>query len=80
MSGARIKDKEVLDNRIRGRIFRYITGNPGAHYNRIRTALGLNNGTLSYHLDVLEKKEYIMSVQDGYRRYYTVKSRLRIRR
>ena len=66
----RIKKKHVLDHFTRGRIYGYIETNPGAHYNMIRDALSLNNGSLTYHLRMLEKTEYINSKKAGKCRYF----------
>jgi WD40 repeat protein/predicted transcriptional regulator len=68
---SRIKKEQVLDNEIRGMIRGYIIANPGDNYNSIKRALNLNNGTLAYHLRVLEKAKAIQSKQDGiYKRFY----------
>jgi predicted transcriptional regulator len=69
-TGSLIRKEEALDNFIRGQIFGYITANPGAHYNRIREELDLNNGAIIYHLDALEKLGYISSYEDGCRKCY----------
>ena len=66
----RIKKKHVLDHFTRGRIYGYIEANPGAHYNIIRDALAVNNGSLTYHLRMLEKTEYINSKKAGKCRYF----------
>ncbi|MDI6856629.1 MAG: CARDB domain-containing protein, partial [Candidatus Thermoplasmatota archaeon] len=61
----------ALDQFTRGRIYNYIELNPGAHYNSIRSSLNLGNGTLSYHLKILEKESYIRTETEGmYRRFY----------
>jgi len=66
----RIKKKHVLDHFTRGRIYGYVEANPGAHYNIIRESLGLNNGSLAYHLRMLEKTEYVISRKAGKCRYF----------
>jgi predicted transcriptional regulator len=67
----RIKQEEILDNYTRGQIKGYITANPGDHYNSIKNALELNNGTLAYHLRKLESESIIKSRTDGiYKRFY----------
>ncbi|MEW6069656.1 MAG: CARDB domain-containing protein, partial [Candidatus Thermoplasmatota archaeon] len=61
----------VLDQFTRGRIYEHIKLNPGTHYNSIKSSLDLGNGTLSYHLTVLEKEGYIRSETEGiYKRFY----------
>ncbi len=72
----RERDK-VLDNFVRGQIYGFIQANPGTHYNFIKRALDLNNGTLAYHLNVLEDDELIISQSDGfYRRFYPKEARI----
>lgn len=68
---SKIRREEVLDQFTRGKIQGYITAYPGEHYNSIKAQLGMNNGSLAYHLRVLEREGYVTSVRDGmYRRYY----------
>jgi predicted transcriptional regulator len=58
------KDK-ILDQRTRGLIQGYITANPGANYTIIRDNLDLADGTLTYHLQVLEREGFIYSIREG---------------
>ena len=68
---SKLHHDEVLDHFIRGQIYGYIKANPGEHYNAIKESLELTNGTLSHHLNVLEKEEYIYSKRDKfYTRFY----------
>lgn len=62
---SRLRRKEVLDNEIRGMIRGYVTANPGDHFAAMREALRLKNGTLAYHLTVLEKERIVKSIRDG---------------
>jgi len=67
----KIKNVEVLDHYLRGKIHGYIIANPGEHYNQIKDALCLNNGSLAYHLRVLEREGYVKSLREGvYKRFY----------
>ena len=68
----RIQKEDVLDQFVRGQIYGFIRTNPGAHYNQILRQIGVKNGTLSYHLGVLEKTELIKSRREGlkYRAFY----------
>ncbi len=68
----RISKEDVLDQFVRGQVYGYIKTNPGVHYNQIRRGIGIKNGTLSYHLRVLEKTELIKSRREGmrYRAFY----------
>ena len=58
------KDK-ILDQRTRGLIEGYITANPGCNYTIIRDNLSLADGTLTYHLQVLEREGYVYSIREG---------------
>ncbi len=67
----RIKREYLLDNFTRGRIYGYVEANPGDHFNAIKRALGLKNGSLAYHIRTLEREGYIISKRDrGYTRFY----------
>ncbi|MEM0466146.1 MAG: winged helix-turn-helix transcriptional regulator [Candidatus Thermoplasmatota archaeon] len=68
----RIQKEDVLDQFVRGQIYGFIKTNPGVHYNQIRRKIDVKNGTLSYHLWVLEKTELIKSRREGlrYRAFY----------
>ena len=61
----KLRREEVLDHFTRGRIYGYITANPGDHYNSIQKALDIANGTFAYHIRVLEKEGYVRSVWEG---------------
>jgi predicted transcriptional regulator len=70
---SRIRKDAVLDNFTRGMIYGFIMSNPGVHYNFIKQKLGLNNGSIVYHLTVLERQELIKSEKVGlYKRFYPV--------
>ncbi len=67
----KIKKDDILDHFVRGQVYGYIKANPGEHYNSIKKALSLKNGTLVYHLKTLEREEFIKSVVDGrFKRFY----------
>jgi predicted transcriptional regulator len=63
----KIQKEDVLDHFVRGQIYGYIKAYPGAHYNQIMRELDIKNGTLSYHLYILEKTGTIKSRKEGYR-------------
>ncbi len=68
---SKLSKKDILNHEIRGLIRGYIIANPGDHYSSIKRNLDLNNGTLAYHLRVLEQNGLIKSMYDGiYKRYY----------
>jgi len=45
----------VLENETRRRIYMHLLRSPGDHYRGIMRALGIGNGNLSYHMQVMEK-------------------------
>ena len=63
----KIQKEDVLDHFVRGQIYGYVKVYPGAHYNQIMRELDIKNGTLSYHLYILEKTGIIKSRKEGYR-------------
>jgi predicted transcriptional regulator len=74
---SKLSQKKVEDHEVRGLIRGYILANPGDHYSSIKKKLNLNNGTLAYHLKILEEREYIRSRRDGiYKRYYPMRMRI----
>jgi len=73
----KIKRERVLDHFVRGQIFGYIQANPGEHYNAIKDALGLTNGSLAHHLRTLEREQFVKSKRYGlYRRFYPMNYRM----
>jgi len=74
---SKIKREHVLDHFVRGQIYGYVLANPGEHYNAIKMALGLTNGSLAHHLKTLEREEFIKSKRFGlYRRFYPINMRV----
>jgi len=67
---ARRKRDELLDQENRGMIRGYLLVHPGDSYSDIRRNLGLSNGTLSYHLTVLEREGIIQSQTRGSRKLF----------
>jgi predicted transcriptional regulator len=68
---SKIKREKVLDHFIRGQIFGYVMANPGEHYNGIKQALDITNGSLAHHLRTLEREHFVQSKRFGlYRRFY----------
>ncbi|MFQ6128132.1 MAG: PKD domain-containing protein [Thermoplasmata archaeon] len=73
----KLKRKDILDHFLRGQIYGYIKVHPGENYSTIKRNLQLNNGTLTYHLDVLEREGLIISKQKGSRKvFYPVGMRI----
>jgi outer membrane protein assembly factor BamB/DNA-binding MarR family transcriptional regulator len=72
----RIRKVEVLDHYTRGRIMGYLQSNPGVNYNSIKDELSLNNGTLTYHLQVMEREGFIKSQRIGlHKRFYPINAK-----
>lgn len=70
---SQLKREDVESQVTRKRILDYIKVNEGANFNTIKTDLNFNNGTLSYHLAVLERNKIITSRRAGkYRLFYSV--------
>jgi DNA-binding MarR family transcriptional regulator len=58
------KDK-VLNQFLRGQIYGYIMAYPGENYSSIKKAMGVENGTLTHHLYILEREGFVTSRVDG---------------
>ncbi|MEW5759791.1 MAG: winged helix-turn-helix transcriptional regulator, partial [Candidatus Thermoplasmatota archaeon] len=68
---SRKAEDEILDNEIRGKIYLYILSNPGASYGMIKRGIAVGNGTLTYHLQVLQQWNQIDAKNDGiFKRFY----------
>jgi predicted transcriptional regulator len=68
---SKIKRVEVLDHYVRGKIMGIVQLNPGQTYTSIKDELDLPNGTLSYHLKVMEQEEFLFSRREGLlKRFY----------
>ncbi len=70
-SYTRLKRRSILDNLNRKNIFEHIKANSGIHFKKLLRELNFKPGALSYHLNILEKGEYIKSIQHGnMRKFY----------
>ena len=68
----KIKREKVMDHFVRGRIYEFVCQNPGVNYSAIKQQFKLTNGTVTYHLSMLERQEFIRAKQDGiYKRYFS---------
>ena len=77
---SKIKRANLLKHAVRKRIHEYVKENPGAHYRAILDELDLSMGVLTYHLNRLEKGEYLRSRQDGmYRRFFVTGRRTEVK-
>ena len=66
----RLTKDTILRQKLRSLIFEYIQSEPGASFSAVRDSLGLQNGTASYHLGVLEREGFVQSTVRGHRRFY----------
>jgi predicted transcriptional regulator len=67
---SRLKKEKILDQFVRGQIYGMIRIKPGVHYSDIKEALGVGNGTLAYHLSVLEREGFIKSSRKGFKKLF----------
>ncbi len=68
----RLKEDDLLKQKNRKKIYDHIMDNPGDHFREIQRAVDLEVGTLSHHLNILEKEQLIVSEQDGNNRLFWV--------
>jgi predicted transcriptional regulator/uncharacterized protein YegL len=68
----RLREDDLLKQENRKKIYEYIMNNPGDHFRAIQRAVELEVGTLSHHLNILEKEQLIISEQDGNNRLFWV--------
>ncbi|MGI0149575.1 MAG: winged helix-turn-helix transcriptional regulator, partial [Thermoplasmata archaeon] len=74
---SKIKREDVLDHFVRGQIYGYIMSHPGEHYNSLKDALKVTNGTLAHHLRTLEMGGFIKADRDGvFKRFYPVEMQI----
>ena len=62
----------LLDNPNRNLIYSYIETNPGAHISEIVNNIGLNRGTVKYHIKALEVQNKIEACNDDRKIRYLV--------
>jgi predicted transcriptional regulator len=77
-----VLNSRLLANPQRNAIYELIKETPGIHFRKVMRILSLKPGALSYHLNVLEKKNLIKSIQNGeYRCFYPegIRSDLKIK-
>ena len=67
---SRVSKENAQDNFTRGQILGYLKANPGVNYRKLKEALNLGNGNLTYHLRVLEKQGLIRSRNKGLKKYF----------
>lgn len=70
---ARRRRNELLEHQTRGMILGYLLVHPGDTYSHLKQNLQLSNGTLSYHLVVLEREGILRAQTYGvHKRFFPV--------
>jgi DNA-binding MarR family transcriptional regulator len=69
----RIKKDKVLDHFHRGRLYNYIETHPGVTFTELKKKFAFKNGNMVYHLNFLEKMEFIRSTKEGRHRRFFIK-------
>lgn len=65
------KSEAILENETRRLIYNHITANPGVSFIVLKNIFNLNESTLRYHLDYLEKNnKIILGFESSKRNYY----------
>jgi len=62
---SKLKEEDILSNYNRGIIYGYIMGNPGVTFSELKRKLSIANGSLVYHLEILQKSGEIFSRKAG---------------
>ena len=66
ITGYRIVDpSNILDNPSRSKVYAYIKTRPGAYISEIVEQIGLDRGTVKYHVKTLKAKKKIEAYKDG---------------
>ncbi len=58
-------EKDIEQQNFRGRIYQFIYNNPGAHYSQIKKDVGIGNGQLTHHLEMLQSLGFIKGRNSG---------------
>jgi len=66
-------DRDIEQENIRGRIYRFIKDNPGINFSGVKSEVAIGTGTTVYHLSVLQRERYIRSSASGNRKLFWVK-------
>ncbi len=74
---SRFTRERILENKNRYSIHGYIIDNPGINFSGICEEFDLPLGVATYHLDVLERENYVQSVRDGrLKRFYSTDTKV----
>jgi predicted transcriptional regulator len=73
---AKVKGDTALEHETRRMLFEHITAHPGVSFNVLKRVFDLNDSTLRYHLDYLERDEKIsFGIESRKRLYYPYMNR-----
>ena len=68
---AKVLGDTALEHETRRMLYEHITAHPGVSFKVLKRVFDLNDSTLRYHLDYLERSEKIsFGLESGKRRYY----------
>lgn len=74
-----MESESLLENQTRRMIFNHIIAHPGVSFIILKKVLNLNESTLRYHLNYLEKSEKIsLGLEKGKRYYYPYKGSIHV--
>lgn len=65
MSAPNINRENALDNEKRKDIIKLLYEVKGPYFSEVKRKIGVMNGTLAYHMSILEKFRYVKSGRDG---------------
>lgn len=70
LPGTKLKQEDVLESPLRRKIYRHINRNPGINMSEIISDLNIGNNQTAWHLENLEKFEFIKSEKIGNQKAY----------
>jgi predicted transcriptional regulator len=70
IQGSRLSREEILTNRVRNEIFKYIQINPGAYNRLIRRDLNLGSHEFNWHIGMLDRFDFIKKLKFAQRYGY----------
>lgn len=69
---SRIRKSDVLTHEVRAGIYEHVRAHPGIRYEDLRQAMGLANGSLAFHLQVLQREGFVVGETQWTRRRFYV--------
>jgi predicted transcriptional regulator len=72
----RFDENQPLELETRKRLYKIIEKSPGLHFREIQRRSGIAVGSLQYHLDYLQKHDFLVSQKEGkFVRYYAMRTK-----